>query len=357
MSSKLFEDATRIMGEDSSGGSGTDGEGVFTFPDCEDDLDDIQPIEVTEKHDELIQEASRIDLRDEKTREVFLTRFEPFLNRKGTQGHTVLHTLAAKLADRTYQDFTALIELLVKEVPDLPSFRDEDDKTMLHTVVLREQSEVARYLCDKVICDSNVLGLAQKDGDTCLHIAVKKDLPCAESMIKQIMSEGQNTSQKILNIRGAGGNTPLHIAVDYKRCRAGHDDFVRLLLDASESAIAIENEQGDLPKGSKTRLSPLRYHQESASQFKAEGEKKKALEKSKKQEAPDLQGKQQRGQKSSGRGRKADVRLLGSKRGPDLVTAKKVEDLLLQHCLRTRPREEAIRILHGPIQRELLYTD
>ena len=314
----------------------------------------LSSIDVKSKHEEAIAKAVNSDLSTEEARQNFSSLFGSCFRMRGTQSYSILHTLAAGyLSDQSYEKYIPLIDLLVENDPGLPSQQDEDGKTALHLAVKHEHSKAATHLCEKVNCDPDWLGLPQKDGDTCLHIAIRKNLACAENMVKRIVAKDANAAKKILSARGVEGNTPLHIAVEYEKCRKGQDKFVQLLLNASDSALGLENN----PHGSsKSGFSPLRYHQDTYSRYKTRNENK-APASSKKQAKADTTHVQRPDERNIGKKRRQDGQDAAAKTRlqrsslPDPATAAKVEDLLLQHCLRTRPREDAIRILHGPIQR------
>ncbi|KAF2269528.1 hypothetical protein CC78DRAFT_282028 [Lojkania enalia] len=358
----------------------TDAE-VFEFNEVSEYVTQMDPIDGKEKHQEIITEAAERDLDNPEVRQQFLQEFRPYFKQKGTENFSILHSLARDMYDKSdgkkrndYQAYIPLLDLLLEDLPDLPTQVDAQQRTALHMVAEAHQSEVVKYLVDNVPSDPDWIDKQRKDGETVLHICLRDGLPCAEHLIRKIAAKGQDQANKILSIQGENGDTPLHIAVQYKKCHGKQAELVQLLLDVSDTALGKENRYG---------LSPVRYHQESQRTFRAQLSQAPRITRSKpsppsseasaqdaktatrtlrpRAKAPADKDGTNKKQLSS---RPAAIRKRQPSEQPaqqiekvDPEVAKTIQDLLLKQCLRTRSREEAIRILHGAVQRRQLDFD
>lgn len=328
-----------VAGKDSDHPSSEDEEPFF----FEDVGDDLEPAQVDKKHQEILDLAVKWNLAKESTRQDFVNSYGQYFDTKGTEGYTILHAIVRKVHDfDSFKRYIPLLELLLEEDKDLPGRVDEEFRTALYTAAQREQSKVVIYLCENVKSDPEWLGIPKRNGDTCIHIAIQKNLACTEYLIRKVMGKGKSVADEILNMKGEGGNTPLHIAVEYERCSANQEKIVELLLEASSAALSTEN----TGKTSKSSFSPVRYHQETKDQYEKENRRTTVP------------------QEQVDRGivsvpipvnRKNKSRPVGKpKQQPDVNAATKIEARLTVQSIRTHSRDDAIRILHGPIQSKLL---
>lgn len=354
----------------------TDAE-LFEFDDASDYPDLMDAIDVKEKHQEITLAATQRNLEDLDERQRFLQEFQAFFKQKGTENFSILHSLARDLYDKSdgkkrndYKAYIPLLNLLLEHIPDLPTQVDAQQRTALHMVAEAHQSEVVKYLVDNVHSDPDWINKQRKDGETVLHICLRDGLPCSEHLIRKIATKGRDSANKILSIKGEDGDTPLHIAVQYGKCYGKQAELVQLLLETSDISLGMESD---------SRLSPIRHHQESQKTFKSLVSQAQGVLRKKPSPSPSS-GYKTRGASmeprlrprpaastngSSGnkqlpvRPTNTQIRLLSNQQIEkiDLKIARKIYTLLLQQCLRTRPREDAIRILHGSIQRRQIDFD
>ncbi|KAF2113700.1 hypothetical protein BDV96DRAFT_578247 [Lophiotrema nucula] len=393
---------------------------VFLFNEVSEYIEQLDLPDAKKKHQEIIAAAEELDLTKEDVKDEFILKYRPYFKQRAGQNFTIFHSLAQGLYDKS-ADFTRyipLLKILLEDQPDLPNMKDAQNQTALHIVIEARQSDVGKYLIETVVCEPDWLGAQRKDDDTALHLALKAGLECSEYLIRRIAAKGRESADRILSTQGDKKQTPLHIAVDYSKCSGKQADLVKLLLEASDLALATEN---------KDNLSPFRYHQSSQSTFRNQQaeqlrqlleadlasakEEEKNLSPFRSQQAsqstsrtqhsrnvkskltapstPDNASERGGGERStthrarpkpspggtrdgaassSGNRTKAATTPASRqvpkrsvsdlpKQEVDPEVARKIQDLLLQHVLRTRSRDEAIRILHGPIQKRQIDFD
>ncbi|PVI04647.1 hypothetical protein DM02DRAFT_668856 [Periconia macrospinosa] len=343
---------------------------VFEFEEQSEYHQQLDLVDAKDKHQKIIAAAADRDLTDLETKQDFIEEFRSYFKQKSTDGFSLLHSLAREMYDKSagkgrhdYKKYIPFLEILLDDLPDIPKERDSQDRTALHIVVEARQSEVATYLCDKLTGgDPDLLERSKKDGDTVLHLAVREHLDCIEHFVTRARSKGQKSADATLSIRGEKGNTPLHIAVEYSRCYGKQDKLVKLLLDASVRPLGEEN---------KAKLSPFRYHGETQRTVQLHTPR---MAKVRPSLASDKIGEKSRGASNMAlRPRKtspaekespskskspaslrprAPMKRLASdqpQQRPDPKVATAIQNMMLRHCLRTRTRDEAIKILHGPV--------
>ncbi|GMF76268.1 unnamed protein product [Aspergillus oryzae] len=133
-----------------------------------------------------------------------------FLALKDTWGETVLHK-----AVRYSEGLTALIS---KAAPELLHERTSDGGIVLYVAVDRGCVAAARYL----IALNEITDVVNMDGETALHIAVKRDLKRV-----QLLTGRQEVDINGLN---ASNETPLSIAISYHTISRCYFDIVDHLL-------------------------------------------------------------------------------------------------------------------------------
>ncbi|KAF2729240.1 hypothetical protein EJ04DRAFT_556217 [Polyplosphaeria fusca] len=376
--------------DDYDDGGDTEDE-VFAYSEVSEYVPQMDLIDGKEKHQEIIAAAAEQDLTDPDQKQLFLQQFRPYFKQKGTDSFSLLHSLAREMYDKSdgkgrhdYKRYIPLLQLLLEDLPELPKEEDSQRRTALHIVVEARQSEVAKYLCENVVCEPDWLDRKKKDGDTVIHIAVRENLDCVEQLVKKVAARGREFTDDTLSIQGEKGNTPLHIAVEYQRCYGKQTELVKLLLEASDSALGKEN---------KDKLSPVRYHQDTQRLARTQASTPR-ITRTKPGTSPDRRGDKSPGGSvsnmalrprkppsdrevatkarltPSSRQKPAAKRLSSSSDLPEQKTepenarkradpevAKAITELLLHQCLRTRLRDDAIRILHGPVQRRQIDFD
>ena len=165
----------------------------------------------------------------------------------GTGKSTLLHKLVSH--PEKFEKRKELLKLLLRLDPTLLSREDSAGQTPLFQSVQGEHEEIVRFIFENVSAEKVMVALrkSSKTEGNCLHIAIKEDLPFLNDILTRI---GQD--EEVFNQIDEDGNTPLHVAVDYTRCKPGQFDLVKRLVKSSRATLAITNKNGQLP--------PLRYH-------------------------------------------------------------------------------------------------
>ncbi|KAI9667432.1 MAG: hypothetical protein M1821_000247 [Bathelium mastoideum] len=362
-----------------------DEEDFFSVPN--DDHFDLKPTDVEKEHRDIIANAPSEGLKDPETKQQFLDSKRKYLEAKGTKNRSILHALVEDMNDDKYRDHLSLLNLIVNELPDLLSEKDDDDGTPLHIAVTREQSQVAKELCR---VRDDWLRTPRRNRDTCLQLALQKNLDCVEFMIKRLMEMGR--AGEVLCIEGAEGNTPLHTAVEFTRCQKKQVSIVELLLEAYDGAIDQVN-NSEQRRTNEPQLSPLRYHLETERKYqeaerrslngrgarnvaggseagttdrrpggsRSEGSRPGPSEIG---DAKGMTSAPRPGAKGPNRRPISQVRSLSGnlmkrsgRRAQDFSGAKEIKDLLLLHCMRNRNRDKVIKMLYGDFQQRQIDFD
>ncbi|KAH6851063.1 hypothetical protein B0I37DRAFT_373102 [Chaetomium sp. MPI-CAGE-AT-0009] len=150
-----------------------------------------------------------------------------------------------------FPKFKPLLSLLLKhpECADFFTWKDAaQGETFLHEATRANHKGVINYICRQRPKQGKA-GLEEPSINkiTCLHIAAQRDDP-DPALVTMLLGFVGNEKATIV---GAGGNTPLHLAVDIQRCKPGQERVVGVLLDAAKNAITAKNDHG---------MAPLRYH-------------------------------------------------------------------------------------------------
>ncbi|KAI1380597.1 hypothetical protein F4677DRAFT_192150 [Hypoxylon crocopeplum] len=157
----------------------------------------------------------------------------------------LLHLMAGGAADKQ------LVEYLVKECPNFMHGMNFLDLRPLYIAITLKNNEFISAVLDSSDDESlaKLLDLG-RDRENCIHAAVKSGLS-SDLTIKLI----QKASTSTLEAQDGGELTPLHWAVDYKKCTKGQFDIVRALLKKNDAGL-------DKISGKPDLLSVYRYHTE-----------------------------------------------------------------------------------------------
>jgi Ankyrin repeats (3 copies) len=74
--------------------------------------------------------------------------------------------------------------------------------------------------------------------DTCLHTAIKKN-SCARYLLQRMHLTGEQES--LLSHPGQNGLTPLHVAVDYKKCSEERVELVKYIIEIYPRALSLRS--------------------------------------------------------------------------------------------------------------------
>ncbi|GAW25747.1 putative thermostable alkaline protease [Rosellinia necatrix] len=150
-----------------------------------------------------------------------------------------------------FQRFKPVLDILIQH-PTCHDFftwkNSAQGETLLHEAARNNHKGLILYICLQRP-EQGKAGLEEKsyNGLTCLHIAAQRQNPDPDLMTLLLAQVGNSGAM----IKGTGGNTLLHVAVDIQRCHPGQERVVEILLSAAKDAITEKNDQG---------LTPLRHH-------------------------------------------------------------------------------------------------
>jgi hypothetical protein len=138
-------------------------------------------------------------------------------------------------------------KLLLRVAPKFPLWTNGEDvgETTLHRATYHGYCEAVEFLCEISAFAVQALGTANTFLNTCLHIAIQKELKL--DFLKKVIDL---TGKATVDAAGRDKNTPLHLAVDFKRCKPGQKALVEHLLSWSGKALTKNNED---------KLAPLQY--------------------------------------------------------------------------------------------------
>lgn len=189
---------------------------------------------------------------------------------------TALHIMAAmdkKELPKLDSKMEPLIKFLVEHENDLLSSQDKSGHTPLFLAIEAKKEKMVQWMCDSHPKISTILAIASNDKDkmNCLHIGIDKRVKFLDLLIDRADPE-------TLAAKDADGNTPLHLAVEYKKCKKEQLDIIQKIISKSDIAVQNSSRNGDFNNDG---LSPYLHHKESVRKALAkekEKEKKKAKE-------------------------------------------------------------------------------
>lgn len=133
---------------------------------------------------------------------------------------------------------------------------------------------MATLMCEAYDNIDSVLSISSHEEKNCLHVAVEKRVKFIDILTK-------HASAETLSAKDKDGNTPLDLAVEYKRCRAGHLATVKAIVDKCDRSMR-SSQGGDFNNAS---LSPYRHHLETCAKAQKEMAERERRRKKKRMEA------------------------------------------------------------------------
>jgi hypothetical protein len=277
--------------------------------------------------------------------------------RGGRQEFTIIHTLFdSDYKDDAIEDFKPLLRLFLHLDPDLLDVKSRYDETPIHKAISEKFANAVQYLCQIAPDTSSAFICQGFKKNTCLHAAIKQK-------IRTVMSLLEKSDERTLMAKDDDSNTPLHVAVEYKRCEEKHIQLVEAIVTKCPAALNTFN---------KANMSPYRYHLES----RLDEESKKLMKPpdSSQALAPGQQRKLVRVDSNSAQPRSTvpgrppmplpKVDAVKEKASPKKNQAKiwdksaqEIELFLKAYCLRHMPHDDAKKILYGSIQGEWRAAD
>ena len=202
---------------------------------------------------------NKINLRDPEKVEEFLNRYGDFLEESTSEDNeekTLLHMLVEPTKDQTFDKYELLVKLIIDKHPNLLEQIDSRvTETPLYCAVSMRRNELVRLMCNTHPDINSVLRITcSKNKDTCVHAAVRKSV--APELALFLISKA---SEEVLCIQDSDGNTPLHIAVEYKRCSEKQLQIVELLAKRCKESMH-KRSLGE------ACLSPYLYHMRTRSE-------------------------------------------------------------------------------------------
>ena len=152
--------------------------------------------------------------------------------------------------DPTFDKYEPLVRSIITEHPDLLEESDSRvNETPLYCAISKRRNELVRLMCNTHTDINSVLRiLCSSNKDTCVHAAIRKSV--APELALFLISKA---SEEVLCLQDSDGNTPLHIAVEYKRCSEEQLQVVELLAKRCKESMHKRSL-------GKACLSPYLYH-------------------------------------------------------------------------------------------------
>lgn len=147
-----------------------------------------------------------------------------------------------------------LVTFLVQHPNKLMERKDHQGYTpLMRAIEAKKMDDMVGWMCDAHPNIDAVLAICKDKRENCLHVAVQKRHACLSKLIEK-------ASPKTVAARDSKGNTPLHWAAEYKRCR--NDTWLSVVkqLVAKGDDIVKNSVEGDLNNAG---LSPYLRHIES----------------------------------------------------------------------------------------------
>ncbi|KAK2595809.1 hypothetical protein QQS21_006573 [Conoideocrella luteorostrata] len=204
-----------------------------------------------------ILEATLQDIQD-GTKD--LTRPGQFVDLAANTGDprqpTALHIMAAmdkKKLPKFDSKMERLIRFLTEHPEDLSKIQDKSGNTPLLLAIDTRKEKMVQWMCSAHPSISTILSIANNDKMNCLHVGVERKVKFLELLVNR-------ADPATLASKDADGNTPLHLAVEYKRCREGQLSLVELIVAKSDSVALNGSLGGDFNDAG---LSPYLHHKDS----------------------------------------------------------------------------------------------
>lgn len=175
---------------------------------------------------------------------------------------TVLHILAS-MNEKDLPEFDSkmqpLIEFLAKNPDNLKVKSETPGFTSLFLAIDKKKGDMVQLMCSARGDIGDILAIADHRKMNCLHIAIKKRV----SFICKLID---SADPHAFAAKDKDGNTPLHLAVEYKNCRRDQLDVVEQIIDKGDEAVRNADSSGEF---NKKGLSPYLHHMESAKEAQA----------------------------------------------------------------------------------------
>lgn len=336
--------------------------------------DEIDRAKVAEIHEKILEEvdSGSITLATDGERHAFFESYGRYYKEINTDQSTLLHGLMGDMKrddNVIFQRRIPLIDLIFEYDSQAPNVRDDRGETPLFIAVYKQLYTAVRYMCEKSEVAVKSLWIQNKNHDTCLHIAIQKEmeLDFINYLIERIkpeelLKQGERMNPNELLKLGNKINTPLHLAVEWEKCKPSQINLVQRLVEWEPKQLGMKNGEG---------LSPFQHHlmtrrrsdpnkrevansKPEPKRFKRPDVKDEVMKPMKPMRPVDLKTSYEsksRGGWDQARISSESKRRRSTPKG-SIADAKQIESYLMLRCMRLSSREKVLDALYGAFQRK-----
>lgn len=194
---------------------------------------------------------------------------------------TALHLLATGESHSSLmlenKKLSQLVGFLVRHHGNLLDVQDNGGSTPLHDAIKNKKAELVDCICRAHTAQyiDEILSRTNHKKKNCLHVAIENEVPFLMSLVER-------ASARTLSAKDDKGNTPLHLAVEYKHCKTNQLQVIQEIIKKCDAEMQRTEELDDLSRNltyNDAKMSPYSYHVFTASKHQEE-KTKKAGEKS-----------------------------------------------------------------------------
>ncbi|KAG8169744.1 hypothetical protein KVR01_000489 [Diaporthe batatas] len=198
------------------------------------------------------------DLAEESGLKEFLKQKEKYLAKKTDKNMTLLHLIAEapKSEMPEVKNMKGLIGALVKLDENLLAERDHNGKTPLFCAIMNKNRKLAKVMCEFHHDINSILAMGKMNNPrstNCIHEAITKKSSSRDAAF--LVDLIRRSKADTLCAMDENGFTPLHLAVDFKRCDETQLNIVEVLVETGEKAL--DKTYNHPERGP---LSPYLYH-------------------------------------------------------------------------------------------------
>ncbi|KAJ2990249.1 hypothetical protein NUW58_g3043 [Xylaria curta] len=171
----------------------------------------------------------------------FFSKYESYLSRACTKEMNLLHYIAEE--DRHFmpqpKKMSPLIRELVHLKADLLAQRDKNGNTPLFSAVANRNLRLVKTMCEAHSDVTRILKISKDpvnpQSTNCVHEAISNKLSAKDDdLIKFLIERADTDTLLALN---QDGLTPLHLAVEHKRCVEKQVEIVEALIGRCDKAL------------------------------------------------------------------------------------------------------------------------
>ncbi|KAI0382948.1 hypothetical protein F5Y04DRAFT_251481 [Hypomontagnella monticulosa] len=204
--------------------------------------------------------SGNLDLTNSAGVQTFITQNAAYLSKTSTKEQTLLHLIAEAEKDDIppAKKMKLLITALVQLPDNLLAKRDENGKTPLFCAITNRNHRLVRIMCEAHHDVNSILmipkSLTTSKSTNCIHQAItKKSSSRDDELIKFLIEKAEADTLRAID---ENGFTPLHLAVEYKRCDEAQLEIVKALVERCDEVLDMTYKHPE-----KGRLSPYLYHE------------------------------------------------------------------------------------------------